>query len=44
MPIVRSIRDEYINLANPPASSAVEVRRLIRDELLIEVEAIAVRP
>lgn len=44
MPIVRSIRDEYINLANPPASSAVEVRRLVRDELLIEVEAIAVRP
>lgn len=43
MQAVRSIRDQYINLANPPASSAVEVRKLIRDELLIEVEAIAVR-
>lgn len=42
MPAVREIRDQYINKANPPASSAVEVRRLIRDDLLIEVEAIAV--
>lgn len=40
--IVRDIRDEYINTTNPPASSAVEVRKLIRDELMIEIEAIAV--
>ncbi len=42
MPVVRDIRDQYINTMNPPASSAVEVRKLIKDELLIEVEAIAV--
>jgi reactive intermediate/imine deaminase len=42
MAVVREIRDQYINTANPPASSAVEVRKLIRDELLIEIEAIAV--
>jgi reactive intermediate/imine deaminase len=42
MPIVREVRDHYINTLNPPASSAVEVRRLIREELLIEIEAIAV--
>ncbi|WP_139490659.1 RidA family protein [Brevibacillus dissolubilis] len=42
MGIVREIRDQYINTVNPPASSAVEVRKLIRDDLLIEVEAIAV--
>jgi enamine deaminase RidA (YjgF/YER057c/UK114 family) len=42
MQVVREIRDEYINTMNPPASSAVEVRRLIRDDLLIEIEAIAV--
>lgn len=42
MPAVREVRDLYINLAQPPASSAVEVRRLVRDEYLIEVEAIAV--
>jgi reactive intermediate/imine deaminase len=41
MQIVRDIRDQYINAANPPASSAVEVRKLIRDEFLIEVEATA---
>ncbi|ANS74677.1 enamine deaminase RidA [Paenibacillus yonginensis] len=41
MASVREVRDQYINLSNPPASSAVEVRRLIREDLLIEVEAIA---
>ena len=42
MQVVREIRDQYVNTTNPPASSAVEVRKLIRDELLIEIEAIAV--
>ncbi|MBK5360796.1 RidA family protein [Bacillus sp. TH44] len=42
MAIVRDIRDQYINTNNPPASSAVEVNKLIHDELLIEIEAIAV--
>lgn len=41
MQIVRDIRDQYINTLHPPASSAVEVRKLIRDDLLIEIEAIA---
>ena len=41
LPIVREIRDQYINTQQPPASTAVEVRRLVRDDLLIEVEAIA---
>jgi enamine deaminase RidA (YjgF/YER057c/UK114 family) len=30
--------------ARPPASTAVEVRRLVRDDLLVEVEAVAVLP
>lgn len=42
MAIVRNIRDQYIDTNNPPASSAVEVRKLINDNLLIEIEAIAV--
>jgi enamine deaminase RidA (YjgF/YER057c/UK114 family) len=33
--------DQYINTQQPPASTAVEVRRLVRDDLLIEVEAVA---
>ena len=40
--IVREVRDQFVNTQNPPASSAVEVRRLYRDDLLIEVDAIAV--
>ncbi|MBC8161834.1 MAG: RidA family protein [Roseiflexaceae bacterium] len=40
--VVRSVRDQYINIQHPPASSAVEVRRLFRDDLLIEIEAIAI--
>jgi enamine deaminase RidA (YjgF/YER057c/UK114 family) len=41
LPVVREVRDRYINTQQPPASTAVEVRRLVRDDLLIEVEAIA---
>ncbi len=42
LPVVREVRDEYVNTQQPPASTAVEVRRLFRDDLLIEVEAIAI--
>lgn len=41
---VREVRDKFINTANPPASTAVEVKRLFREPFLIEVEAIAVVP
>jgi enamine deaminase RidA (YjgF/YER057c/UK114 family) len=41
LPIVREVRDQYLNPQQPPASTAVEVRRLVRDDLLIEVEAVA---
>ena len=42
LPIVREVRDQYVNTQQPPASTAVEVRRLARDDLLIEIEAVAV--
>jgi enamine deaminase RidA (YjgF/YER057c/UK114 family) len=42
LPVVREIRDQYVNIQQPPASTAVEVRRLARDDLLIEIEAVAV--
>ena len=42
--IVRDVRDRYVNTQLPPASTAVEVRRLFRDELLIEIDAIAALP
>ena len=43
-PAFREVRDQYVNVTNPPVSTAVEVRRLVREEWLIEVEAIAVVP
>lgn len=44
MQVVREVRDQFLNTQNPPASSAVEVRRLVMEDWLIEVEAIAVVP
>jgi 2-iminobutanoate/2-iminopropanoate deaminase len=40
----REVRDKYVNLKNPPASTAVQVPRLFRPEFLVEVEAVAVVP
>ncbi len=42
--VVRGVRDQYVNTAQPPASSAFEVRKLFRDDVLIEIEAIAAVP
>jgi len=39
---VRSVRDEYVDTAHPPASTLVEVSRLFRDDVLIEIDAVAV--
>jgi reactive intermediate/imine deaminase len=44
MQVVREVRDQFLNTQSPPASSAVEVRRLVMEDWLIEVEAIAVIP
>ena len=40
---LRAIRDEYVNTEQPPASTLVEVSRLFRDDVLVEIEAVAVR-
>lgn len=40
----REVRDAYFTQAPPPASSLVEVKRLVRPELLIEIEAVAFVP
>lgn len=41
---MRTVRDEFVNVQAPPASSAVQVARLVHPELLLEVEAIAAAP
>ncbi len=42
LPQMRAVRDEFVNVQTPPTSSAVQVAALVRPELLVEVEAIAV--
>jgi enamine deaminase RidA (YjgF/YER057c/UK114 family) len=44
LPMVREVRDTHIDTAAPPVSTFVVVRRLVRPEWLIEVEAVAVVP
>lgn len=39
---LRDVRNSFINTENPPASTLVVVKQLVREEYLIEVEAIAV--
>jgi len=41
LPAVRAVRDEFIDTAHPPASTAVQVVALARPEFLLEVEALA---
>lgn len=43
-PVLREIRDQYVNTQSPPASTLVIVQGLIREEFLLEVEAVAVLP
>jgi enamine deaminase RidA (YjgF/YER057c/UK114 family) len=44
LPILRTVRDRYVNTQHPPASTLVEVRKLAREEFLLEIEAVAYLP
>jgi enamine deaminase RidA (YjgF/YER057c/UK114 family) len=44
LPAVREVRDSYLDARRLPTSTAVEVRRLFREDILIEIEAVAVIP
>jgi len=44
LPTLREIRNQYVNKKHPPASTLVGVTSLFREDCLIEVEAVAVRP
>ncbi len=41
VPKLRAIRDRYVNVEKPPASTLVVVSRLARPGWLIEIEAVA---
>ncbi len=42
--VLAEVRDRYVNTEHPPASTAVEVRKLARDDLLLEIEAVVSMP
>lgn len=42
-PLINPLRQEFFG-AHRPASTLVEISRLVRDDLLIEIEAVAVLP
>jgi enamine deaminase RidA (YjgF/YER057c/UK114 family) len=42
LPVVREVRDRYVDTDNPPASTAVQVGALFRPGYLLEIEAFAV--
>jgi enamine deaminase RidA (YjgF/YER057c/UK114 family) len=41
LPIFREVRDDYLNVAAPPASTTIEISKFARDGALIEIEAVA---
>jgi enamine deaminase RidA (YjgF/YER057c/UK114 family) len=44
LPVFFEVRDKFVNVKAPPASTAIQVVRLAREGALFEVEAIAVVP
>jgi enamine deaminase RidA (YjgF/YER057c/UK114 family) len=44
LPQFFEVRDRYVNTKAPPASTAIEIKRLAREGALFEVEAVAVIP
>jgi enamine deaminase RidA (YjgF/YER057c/UK114 family) len=42
--IFREVRDEFLNMAAPPASTTVAISQLARPGALFEIEAIAILP
>lgn len=44
IPIYLEVRNQYVNTAAPPASTAIQISKLAHEGGLLEVEAIAVVP
>jgi enamine deaminase RidA (YjgF/YER057c/UK114 family) len=42
IPQILKVRDQFVDTTNPPVSTFVVVKRLVRPEWLIEIEAVAV--
>ena len=44
LPIYLEVRDQYVDTAAPPASTAIQISKLAHEGALFEIEAIAVLP
>ena len=44
LPIFREVRDSYLNMSQPPASTTIQISALAREGALLESEAIAILP
>ena len=44
LPIFREVRDAYVDTANPPASTTIQISKLARQGALLETEAVAILP
>ncbi|MBS0416176.1 MAG: RidA family protein [Proteobacteria bacterium] len=44
LPDYREVRDRYVDVNGPPASTAFQVAALFRTEFMIEIEAVAALP
>lgn len=41
LPVVREVRNRYVDTTRPPASTAVQISALVRPGMVLEVEALA---
>jgi enamine deaminase RidA (YjgF/YER057c/UK114 family) len=44
LPILREVRDRFLNTNAPPASTTVEVPKLVREGAVFEIDVVAVLP
>jgi enamine deaminase RidA (YjgF/YER057c/UK114 family) len=44
LPELREVRDQFINTAQPPASTTMQVAALFRPEVLFEIDVVAIAP
>lgn len=44
LPLLREVRDSFVNTSAPPTSTTVEIPRLVVDGALFEIDAIAIIP
>jgi 2-iminobutanoate/2-iminopropanoate deaminase len=42
--VIRTVRDSFVDVIHPPASTLVQVSGLFRDDILLEIEATAIIP